>query len=42
MNPQLKSFLMGAATVVVGVALYDFLIKPQVLKLSMKTPPSTK
>jgi hypothetical protein len=42
MNPQLKSFLMGAATVVVGIAFYDFLIKPQVLKLSMKTPPSTK
>ena len=33
---------MGAATVVVGVAIYDFILKPQILKLSMKTPPATK
>ena len=42
MTPQVKSFLMGAATVVVGIAFYDFILKPQVLKLTTTTPPAAK
>ena len=42
MTPQVKSFLIGAATVVVGIALYDFILKPQVLKLTTTKPPAEK